>query len=201
MKVEEQLVKDRRGKRYMKLDRAPMDVKKFIVNSHLEGKSIRQIRRELKARYKYNANERTISDWIKERTNIMRSFILDSPEYMARLQYECYEILRDMRKLNSKTWKLIDELEEHGEIRNRLLAFQEIRAQIELANKLLGILPVERKQEKGLDLKGLGVKIAKRLDEIKEKGKIEISQDTIKQRISITDGDQNKDVIEVRPVS
>jgi len=186
----------------LKLDKAPDKVKRRIVKDIGLGKSLSQIVRDLRDDYEYHTTVATLSKWSKCRTDIVRQQMVGTPEFNNKLHEEYMTILFEFKKLNEKTWKLIEELEVIGEIDNRLKAFQEIREQIVLANKILGMVPESVKVlEKGQDYQGLGVRIRERLDKLAEDGVLEVTEDIVKRKMSLSDKERDKmvddDVIDI----
>lgn len=183
----------KKKKRWLKVDRAPREVKQYIAREYYSGKNLPEIQEALLKKYKYNVGVHAISTWIQTRTDAMESFVLGDDKFLVRLQKDCVDIISTFKTLTARTWKLLDELEEVGEIENRLKVFKEIREQLEMANKMMGVIPKAENTREGqnIDLRNIGVKIAERVDAIRdgsEKGVIEISQDT--KRISIKEEEE-----------
>jgi hypothetical protein len=184
----------------LKIDKAPNAVRSRIIREIGLGKTFSEIVRILDAEYQYKTTVATLSMWAKRRTNMMREYMFGSPEFNNKLQEEYMAILFEFKKLNEKTWTMIEELEKVGDIPNRLEAFKEIRAQIEMANKILGMVPESVKlMDKAQDYQGLGNRIAERLDKLANEGVLEVKEEIIKKKMSLKDKDNivDNDVIDI----
>jgi len=184
----------------LKLDKSPKEVRSRVIQEIGLGKTFSEIVRILDTEYQYRTTVATVSQWAKRRTNLMREYMFGSPEFNNKLQEEYMAILFEFKKLNEKTWAFIAELEEIKDVENRLKAFQEIRAQIEMANKILGMVPESVKlMDKAQDYQGLGNRIAERLDKLASDGVLEVKEEIIKKKMTLKDKDNvvDNDIIDI----
>lgn len=184
-----------------KLDKLAMPDQMWILREYERLLSYKALEGSVKDRLGIKISDSALCNWVNKRKEQLGNIVLDSPEYRERLAEEYSTIILDFRRLNVKTWTLIEELEKAGEVKHRLDAFKEIRAQIELANQILGFIEpkIDEIKEKG-NLQGIGVAIAKKIDSQIKEGKIALEQESVKRRILFED-EKPKEEVEIRDVT
>jgi len=113
------------------------------------GKSYQQIVEILNPEVSENLNVMDIKRWLDKHSEEIGDYLRHHPETRAKVEKEILNSVAQLRMLNDKLWKFVNELEKEGDLSaTRISAMREIREQLEFQNKLLGkISPTQiRKQ-------------------------------------------------------
>lgn len=130
-----------------KLDFIPLEWQGTILRLKMQGKSNNAIVAHMWDTYKFKTNVVSLRRWLKNRTDMAPSMLFKKEAYVNELQGQYTEVLKEFQKLNEHTWKLLKDVHEQaklGSVKDKveeLRILAEIRAQIELANALMGVLP------------------------------------------------------------
>lgn len=136
----------------LKLDHVPLQIKKSVLRMRQQGKTLKHISYELNKQYAFKVNPVSISEWLKRRTDVGPSMIFGRQEYVTELEQQYVTTLNEFKRMTEMTWKVTQDIYDQskkGTVKDKesvLKALGELRAQIELANQLLGALPKDSKQ-------------------------------------------------------
>ena len=135
-----------------KLDFIPLEWQSTILKLKMQGKANHAIVKYMWDTYKFKTNVVSLGRWLRNRTDMAPSLMFKREAYVNELQTQYTEVLKEFQKMNEYTWKLLKDVHEQaklGSIKEKseeLRFIAEIRAQIELANALMGALPKSDQQ-------------------------------------------------------
>ena len=159
-----------------KLDFIPLPWKRDIMRLKMRGKSNEYIAKHMKKQYNYKVNPITVGTWLRRSTDLGPTKLFARKEYVNELETQYVETLHEFKKMVEFTNKVIDSMwrdAKKGTVDDKskvLNGIRELRAQIELANSLLGTLPKDDEQLNDI-AKGVSsaMKILKKEGLIKDK--------------------------------
>ncbi len=117
------------------------EIGEFIIQKYKEGLGYNTIADLVKQEFDYDLSFMTVKRFLDKAFSEMSNSISGNPQIKDKLQDIFLDTVKQMKKLNTKLWDLLETLEKDKKnIPGFIAAAQEIRKQVELQNKLLGKL-------------------------------------------------------------
>jgi len=162
-------------RRLQKLEEKGPKLAKEILKLRGKGLGFRQIAKEIKAKFGIETNHMSIKRFISKNAEMVQDYLAGNKEIHDMLNERLIDTIDQLRTLNEKMWRFLEELEnEEDKSSRRIQVAKEIREQLLAQNQLIGMIRPMSTQAGNVNILDITLNVKNILKKLEEKKYIKI---------------------------